>query len=194
MVGPMSHPSTARRRGPFPAIAVLGSLVLVVAAVLGIAMSSAAAKDSDDYSAEQLQNARAIVGAGAALGLDAHGQAIAVMTAMGESGLDNLDHGDGVLNPDGSSSCSLGLFQQQYCLPGHPWGDSAQQVQDPSTAASMFYAAMVRIPGWESMDPATVAASVQRNRDGASTYSPYWTRAEDLVNRLDSTPSPTASP
>ncbi|HEX2073188.1 MAG TPA: hypothetical protein VHF92_05330, partial [Geodermatophilus sp.] len=48
------------------------------------------------WSGEQLVNAALIIEAGKALGVDARGQVIGVMTAMGESSLTVLDRGDAV--------------------------------------------------------------------------------------------------
>ena len=61
---------------------------------------------SAEYTQEQRDNAAIIVSAGRDLGLSARDQTIAVMTAMGESSLRNLDYGDwetsDVTNPDGT--------------------------------------------------------------------------------------------
>jgi hypothetical protein len=68
------------------------------------------------YGVDQLANACTIMVAGRDLGFDQRDQTIAVMTAMGESSLRNIDYGDwetsGVTNPDGSRTTSIGLFQQ----------------------------------------------------------------------------------
>jgi len=71
--------------------------------------------DVDGWSPEQVANAAAIIAAartknvhpGYPNGLPIRGQAIGVMTAIGESGLRVLDHGDAA-GPD-----SRGLFQQR---------------------------------------------------------------------------------
>ena len=99
-----------------PKMLLIGAAVLVPMLLLGLVLSvvllfgstPAAAdcgptvsvvKDSDTkvegYSADQLKNAAAIMGAGKALNLPAKGQMISVMVALGESGLRVLDHGDG---------------------------------------------------------------------------------------------------
>ena len=67
---------------------------------------------------EQLAHACTIIGAPAGIWASTRrDQTIAVMTAMGESSLRNIDYGDwetsGVTNPDGSRTTSIGLFQQQ---------------------------------------------------------------------------------
>lgn len=117
------------------------------------------------YAGKQLANATTIVKTGQQLGVPAEGLLIGVMTAMGESSLNNLNYGDdilGVKNPDGSATCSLGLFQQQWCLPGNPWGTKAQ-VTDPAQAAATFFKALLKLQGWQDMAPDVAAHRVQGN-------------------------------
>lgn len=57
----------------------------------------------------------------------------------------------------GSDHDSVGLFQQR---PG--WGTVAQRM-DPFASASLFYDALVRIPGWEKIPEGVVAQMVQRS-------------------------------
>ena len=59
------------------------------------------------YRGEQITNAAQVILAAQDLGIDARGQAVGVMTAIGESTLINVDHGDAV-GPD-----SRGIFQQR---------------------------------------------------------------------------------
>lgn len=75
---------------------------------------------------------------------------IALATAYQESGLHNLDYGD---------RDSLGLFQQR---PSQGWG-TASEVMDPWYAANAFYAALVKVPGWQDGDVNDVAQAVQRS-------------------------------
>ena len=75
---------------------------------------------------------------------------IALATAMQESGLRNIDHGD---------RDSLGLFQQR---PSQGWG-TEQQILDPVYSAGKFYEHLVKVPGYSRL-PLTVAAQrVQRS-------------------------------
>lgn len=137
------------------------------------------------YSGEQLENARTIIDTAASLYLSARAQVIAVMTAMGESGLRNLDYGDeaqGVINPDGSTTCSLGVFQQQWCLEGSPWGDR-DQVLDPQHASERFYAALTAVDGWERMSATDAAHRVQVNAD-PHHYTRWEFAAEQVVQRM----------
>ena len=93
----------------------------------------------DGYSAEQLKNAAAIMGAGKALDLSAKGQTLSVMVALGESGLRVLDYGDGP-GPD-----SRGLFQQRD---NGAWGTYEDRM-DPARSATSFIKVLQGVPGWE---------------------------------------------
>ncbi|MET0590501.1 MAG: hypothetical protein ABWZ77_04930 [Naasia sp.] len=188
------RPSAARRRSsgprrPFLIAFGLGVLALVVAvavAVTGAAQSTgglvcvdAAGRPVEEgatiagYGAEQLVNARAIIDAGVAAGAPRDAQIIAVMTAMGESGLRVLDRGDAV-GPD-----SRGLFQQRD---NGAWGTYGDRM-DPTISASNFYRVLLRLPGWESLEPTVAAHRVQRNADERH-YERYWPAAEEVVAAL----------
>lgn len=134
------------------------------------------------YSGEQLANAAAIVKAGQQQQIPAEGLLVGVMTAMGESSLKNLNYGDdihGVTNPDGSLTCSLGLFQQQWCLPGNPWGTKAD-VTDPAKASVTFFKALVKLQGWQSMAPDVAAHRVQGNYSPAG-YTRFIPPAQEVL-------------
>lgn len=142
------------------------------------------AVSASGWDAEQLDNAAVIMRAGSDLGLSARDQAIAVMTAMGESSLRNLDYGDwetsGVTNPDGSRTTSIGLFQQQ-----DGWGTREQRL-DPYAAASLFYRAMTKVvPEVErhGLAPTLVAHRTQINAD-PQHYARYWPAAVRVVEQL----------
>jgi len=171
-------------------IAVVPALAigLVVAVGLGLFTSGRAVSPLSTPPAvaecdqEQRENASLIMIAGRDLGLSVRDQAIGVMTAMGESSLRNIEHGDwetsGVTNPDGSPTTSIGLFQQQ-----DGWGTREQRL-DPYTAASLFYRAMVdRVPERDSLAPTIVAHRTQINRD-PDHYARYWPRAVALIESL----------
>lgn len=128
---------------------------------------------SDDvagYSGEQLVNAALIVNAGKALDLSVKGQTIGVMTAMGESGLQVLDRGDGP-GPD-----SRGLFQQRD---NGAWGSYSDRM-NPTISATNFFKALQTVPGWESLSPTEAAHRVQRNADPFH-YERYWADAVAVV-------------
>jgi LysM repeat protein len=104
--------------------------------------------------AEQTSNARLIVSVGRSLGVPARGIAIALGTAMAESGLRNVAFGD---------RDSLGLFQQR---PSTGWGTAAQ-VSDATYATRAFFLGspqtrgLLNVPGWQSMSFAGAAQAVQ---------------------------------
>ena len=122
------------------------------------------------WSAEQMTNAATIISAGEAARVPPYGWEIAVATAMQESGLVNLNHGD---------RDSLGLFQQR---PSQGWGTSVQ-IMNPAYAAGRFYAALMRVRGWQSM-PLTVAAQNVQNSAAPGAYAKWETAAAALVSRL----------
>lgn len=125
------------------------------------------------YEGVQLANAAQIIAAGARLGVGIHGQTVAVMTAMGESSLVNIDRGD-VVGPD-----SRGLFQQRA---NGAWGTYADRM-DPTTAATNFYRALLQVGGWQTLPPTIAAHRVQRNADPYH-YAPYWPDAVAVVQAL----------
>ncbi|MBO1751137.1 hypothetical protein J4G33_04900 [Actinotalea sp. BY-33] len=128
------------------------------------------------YTAEQVGNAAAVVETGRTMGLSLRDQALAVMTAMGESSLRVLDHGD-TAGPD-----SRGLFQQRD---NGAWGTLAERM-DPAASSRSFYSALARVEGRETMAPTLVAHTVQRNAD-PQHYARYWEGAVSLVARITGT-------
>ncbi|MFH5824895.1 flagellar hook assembly protein FlgD [Georgenia sp. AZ-5] len=125
------------------------------------------------YSGNQLANADAIVAAGRAMGLSERDVTIGVMTAMGESGLQVIDHGDAA-GPD-----SRGLFQQRD---NGAWGTYAERM-DPTASATSFFTALAGIGGRDAMTPTAVAHAVQRNAD-PNHYEKYWPAAVEVVQTL----------
>jgi hypothetical protein len=125
------------------------------------------------YSGVQLDNAKAIIGAGQRMGLSLRDQAIGVMTAMGESSLKVVDHGDKA-GPD-----SRGLFQQRD---NGAWGTLAQRM-DPTASATSFFTALGRVSGRDGMSPTQVAHAVQRNAD-PNHYTKYWDKAVAVVSSI----------
>ncbi|MFD3681776.1 hypothetical protein [Streptomyces sp. NPDC058613] len=114
--------------------------------------ASAAGADPEEYelSPEQASNAATIAAVGISRGLPDRAVTIALATAMQESALRNLDHGD---------RDSLGLFQQR---PSMGWG-TPEEITDPVYSAAVFYDHLVEVPGYSRL-PLTVAAQkVQRS-------------------------------
>ncbi|WP_329220761.1 heavy metal transporter [Streptomyces sp. NBC_01485] len=103
-----------------------------------------------EFTPEQAVNAATIAAVGTDRAMPERAVAIALATALQESGLRNLTHGD---------RDSLGLFQQR---PSQGWG-TEQQVTDPAYAASIFYKHLAKVRDYTEL-PLTVAAQrVQRS-------------------------------
>ncbi|MFD5215225.1 LysM peptidoglycan-binding domain-containing protein [Microbacterium sp. NPDC058345] len=109
--------------------------------------------------AAQRANALHIIRVGRELGVPARGIAIALATAMVESSMRNLDHGD---------RDSLGLFQQR---PSQGWGTRAQ-ITDADRSIRVFYGGpkdpnrgntrgLLDIPGWQAKRFTDAAQAVQ---------------------------------
>ncbi|MWV60845.1 hypothetical protein [Rathayibacter sp. VKM Ac-2754] len=139
------------------------------------------------YGHDQLVNAALIVNAGAAKGLGADGQTLGVQTAIGESSLVNISYGDGAINPDGSVADSIGLFQQQSS-----WG-TVEQRMDPTTSAGFFYDRLVKVEGWQAMEPSIAINKVQRNAD-PNHYTKYRSDAVAIMAYLTSLGGATSAP
>jgi hypothetical protein len=125
------------------------------------------------YCQDRLVNAAQIMTAARSLGIGSHTQAIGVMTALGESGLRVLDHGDA------AGADSRGLFQQRD---NGAWGTLAERM-DPYASALHFFRKLVSIPGWKSLTPGQAAHAVQANSD-PNHYDKYWARGQAIVAAL----------
>lgn len=135
------------------------------------APSVEAGQNVDGYGPEQLKIAATIITVGQQMSVPPHGQTLALMVAIGESGLRNLDHGDAVDNT------TIGVFQQ-----GAGYGAPTQRM-DPATAAAAFYRRMLHVPDWQTLAPTLVAHAVQINAD-PNHYAPFWTSAEHVLAAL----------
>jgi len=125
------------------------------------------------YCQDRLVNAAQVMRAARSLGIGQHTQAIGVMTAMGESSLVNVDHGDAV-GPD-----SRGLFQQRD---NGQWGTYEERM-DPYTAALHFFERLVALPDWKTLGPTEAAHAVQVNAD-PDHYTRWWPEAQEVVAAL----------
>lgn len=138
------------------------------------------------YSGEQLQNAAVILQVGNQRQLPARAQTIAVMTAMGESGMKNINYGDdihGVKNPDGTPTSSIGMFQEQK------WFGSVESRLDPVQSSGRFYDRLLGVRGWDALEPTIAAHKAQRNANPYH-YAKYWPAAVEVVTALSgSTPT-----
>lgn len=121
--------------------------------------------------ADQRRNAKTIIEVGQKLKVPTRGLIVAIATAMQESTLHNLDHGD---------RDSVGLFQQRSA-----WGTFAQRT-DPAQAAEMFYTGghagqrgLLDISGWQLMTIAGAAQAVQ-----VSAFPSAYARWEPLATKV----------
>ncbi|WP_203135531.1 LysM peptidoglycan-binding domain-containing protein [Microbacterium sp. JZ31] len=129
--------------------------------------------------AQQVENARIIIRVGRDIGASDKAIAIALATAMVESGIRNLNYGD---------RDSLGLFQQR---PSAGWG-TPEQIRDRVRATRVFFGGaqnpnkgktrgLYDIKGWEKMEFTKAAQAVQisafPNRYGQWETAAYgWLR------------------
>lgn len=130
---------------------------------------------------DQIINAAIVMSAGLEMGVPERAIVIAVMTAMGESGLRVVDEGEAI-GPD-----NAGLFQQGA---GSTWGTHEDRA-DPETSATSFYRELIAIDGWEAMEPADAANAVQKGAD-AAIYGEFWDEATEMVKSLTETAAVTA--
>lgn len=149
------------RRGA--GVALAGGAALVVFVAVGVAINHGVGPLSGPHGCqatvaghrakldtEQAENAALISAISVRRGLPPRAASIALATAMQESKLRNLEHGD---------RDSLGLFQQR---PSQGWG-SAEEIMNPVYATNAFYDALVRVEGYESMEITEAAQQVQRS-------------------------------
>jgi cell wall-associated NlpC family hydrolase len=108
-------------------------------AVDGVALSTA-----------QMSDSQVIYDVAASLGLPQRAAVVAEATSMQESRL---------LDLPGGTDDSLGLFQQR---PSMGWGTPAEIMQ-PVYAATQFYAALVKVPGWQALPLSVAAQAVQHS-------------------------------
>lgn len=135
------------------------------------------ATSAGGFTGEQLQNATVILQVGQERGVPGRAQAIAVMTALGESGMRNLSYGDdrfGVRNPDGTLTSSIGMFQEQK------WYGTVEERLDPVQSSGRFYDRLLAVTGWETLEPTLAAHKAQRNADPYH-YQKYWDQALQVI-------------
>ena len=181
LTGPAAHADT---RPATPAI----SQATQVASVGGTAVTPTEATDKQrlevyttpaDLNDEQRANANIIIQVGQdSPAIDPAGKDnvihSALMAAMQESSLINLNYGD---------ADSLGLFQQR---PSMGWG-SPEQIMDPVFATQSFYGinswgsnpGAIQQDGWQTMDPGVLAQKVQ-----ISAYPDRYAQWFDLSVQL----------
>ncbi|MGN6132697.1 MAG: hypothetical protein ACTHOK_20395 [Nocardioidaceae bacterium] len=172
-----------RRTGAFRRAVI--ALLVVAAVVVGVGIafyrglgplpspegcSARVAGLTVDLSTEQAENASVIAAVGVRRDLPARAVSIALATAMQESKLRNLDHGD---------RDSLGIFQQR---PSQGWGTRAQ-ITDPYYAANRFYDELQKVHGYQSMRITEAAQRVQRS-GYPEAYDEHAADARSLASAL----------
>ena len=120
------------------------------------------------FDAEQLKYAAIIASVGSSMGMSGRDIEIAIMTAITESGLRNIDYGD---------RDSLGLFQQR---PSMGWG-SRDQILNPRYAARAFFGPLKAHRERNDEAPWLAAQHIQRSAfaDG-SNYRAWWPAAQAI--------------
>lgn len=127
-------------------------------------------------SARQAAHAWTIVTVGRQLRVPPRGWVVALATALQESGLKNYANdnprypilvGQSLELPHeavGRDHDSVGLFQQRVSPPAGEgsWGTAAE-LMTPATSATRFYAALLRVPGWQAMRVTDAAQAVQHS-------------------------------
>ncbi|MFJ1742492.1 peptidase M23 [Streptomyces microflavus] len=127
--------------------------------------------------AQQLTNAKTIDKVAQKLELPGQATLIALMTAMQESTLMNLDYGD---------RDSIGLFQQR---PSMNWG-TKQQIMNPAYSAESFYKGrgtnkgLISIKNWQNRPPGDVAQDVQGSAH-PKLYAGHETAMRKLAKDAD---------
>lgn len=119
----------------------------------------------------QVAIASTIVSTGTQLKMPARAQIIAVMTAMKESSLTNIDHGDAARGD------TIGVFQI-----GPEHGSHADRM-NPAWSAQNFYQRLTAVHGWQTMEPTLAAHAAQRNLD-PNAYAALWPDALQVVQTL----------
>ncbi|WP_460069163.1 heavy metal transporter [Streptomyces sp. YKOK-I1] len=130
-----------------------------------------------EFTPEQAVNAATIAAVGTNREMPERAVAIALATAIQESGLRNLAHGD---------RDSLGLFQQR---PSQGWG-TEKQVTDPAYAASIFYEHLAKVPDYTEL-PLTVAAQKVQRSGYPEAYAKHEADAVMLAAALTGTSAAT---
>jgi hypothetical protein len=120
---------------------------------------------------EQMGYAKQIASIGKQRGLDDQAVQIAIMTALAESEMRNISHGD---------RDSVGLFQQRT---SQGWG-SIQQIMDPNYSINKFYDSLAKT-NYKAMNPWQAAQSVQKSFDPTgSNYQARYSTAMRAFNAL----------
>jgi hypothetical protein len=118
----------------------------------------------------QMANAATIAAVGVSRKMPERAITVALATALQESKLENLEHGD---------RDSLGLFQQR---PSQGWG-TPEQLLDPRYSSKKFFASLKRVKGWEEMRITDAAQRVQKSAY-PKAYQKWAAKAQVLAKAL----------
>ncbi|MEV6907043.1 hypothetical protein [Amycolatopsis sp. NPDC051071] len=149
-----------------------GGAIAVVQAVFGSTGSGlncapgGVTSTAAGYGPQEMTHAATIVAVGKRMHVPEHGWVVAITTALTQSRLQNLDHGD---------RDSLGLFQQR---PSMGWG-TPDQIMDPSYSSEHFYRHLLEIPNWQNIPVTEAAQLVQR-----SGFPDRYTQFEDAARQI----------
>ena len=139
---------------------------------------------------QQIAVAQEIIQAGIDRGLDPADIKLALMTAMQESTMQELEHGDDwYFEAMGwGKSDSLGPFQQRE----RGWGSRECRI-DATCSANWFYDALLKVPDRHAMPEWKAIATVQRP---AKEYEPHYQQwaetADKLLKAVKATPASSA--
>jgi hypothetical protein len=147
----------ARRRWTALVITVITTLILGVGGC--VVCQATVAGQVVQLDSEQAAIAATIAGVGYRRRLPMAAVTVAYATALQESHMHNVDYGD---------RDSVGIFQQR---PSQGWG-TRSQLMDPVYAASQFFTALVKVPGYQAMPVNRAAQAVQHSADGTA-YGQY---------------------
>ncbi|MFD6329173.1 M23 family metallopeptidase [Streptomyces niveus] len=124
-------------------------------------------QQSANWTDEQKRNASIITNVARSRGLPPRAAVIGVATAIQESTLKNIRHGD---------RDSQGLFQQR---PSQGWGTVAQ-ITDPIHASNSFFERLARVGKWQTKPLTQAAQNVQRS-GFPDAYAKWEKTAGELV-------------
>lgn len=120
---------------------------------------------------EQMGYAKQIASIGKSRGMNDNAIQIAIMTALAESEMRNISHGD---------RDSVGLFQQRT---SQGWG-SVQQIMDPNYSINKFYDSLAKV-NYGAMNPWAAAQAVQRSFDPTGgNYQARYATAQKAFSAL----------
>ncbi|MER5962844.1 hypothetical protein [Streptomyces sp. NPDC002057] len=179
-MGPVSEPTRPARRGRLARSAAAFAVLLGLASYVAVHQmtgskgtprcSVGSGDNRYEFTPEQASNAATISAVGTTRGLPERAVTIALATALQESALRNIEHGD---------RDSLGLFQQR---PSMGWGTPAQ-IMDPVYSATRFYEGLEKVPGYSRL-PLTVAAQKVQKSGFPQAYAKHEPDATLLAAAL----------